>query len=49
MQKPNIIIALDIGSNFIRILAVAKKPDEEEFEILSQGQEISSEIGRAHV
>lgn len=49
MAKQHIITALDIGSSFIRIFAVAKKQDSNEFEILSQWQEPSSGVRRGVV
>ena len=41
MAKPHIITGLDIGSGYIKLLSVSKKPGEDNFEILSQLQEPS--------
>jgi len=49
MPKQPIITALDIGSSAIRILAVARKSNEQDFEILSQRQKISSGVRRGVV
>lgn len=49
MSKPYIITALDIGSGSVKILAVAKKPGEINFEILGQEQEFSSGIRKGVV
>jgi len=49
MPRPYIINALDIGSSSIKLLSVAKKPGEEEFEVLGQGQETSSGVRKGVV
>lgn len=49
MAKPYIINALDIGSGFIKLLSVAKKPGESDFEILSQEQSVSSGVRKGVV
>jgi len=49
MPKPYIITALDIGSGSVKILAVAKKPGEADFEILGQEQRFSSGIRKGVV
>jgi len=41
MSKPYTIAALDIGSGFIKMLLVSKKPEGAGFEILGQREEIS--------
>jgi len=49
MAKPFIITALDIGSGCVKILSVSKKPGEEDFEILGQGEETSLGIRKGVV
>ncbi len=49
MAKPFIITALDIGSGYIKILSISKKPGEEDFEVLGQAEEISSGIRKGVV
>ena len=49
MAKPYIITVLDIGSSFIKILSVLKKPGEDDFEILGRSQAVSSGIRRGVV
>jgi len=38
MAKPYIVTGLDIGSGFIKILSVLKKPGEDDFEIIGYGE-----------
>jgi len=49
MAKSYIINALDIGSGFIKLISCAKKPGENDFEILSQQQQISSGVRKGVV
>ncbi len=49
MSKPYTIAGLDIGSGFIKMLLVSKKPEGEGFEILGQKQEISLGVRRGVV
>jgi len=49
MAKSRIITALDIGSGYVKLLSVAKKQGEADFEVLSQNQEISLGIRRGVV
>lgn len=49
MPKPHIITGLDIGSSSIKILSISKKPGEPDFELLGQGEEISSGIRKGVV
>lgn len=41
MAKPYIINALDIGSGFLKLVAISKRPGEEDFEILGFAKEPS--------
>ncbi len=49
MSKQSIITGLDIGSGTIKILSAFKKKGEENFEVLSESQEVSSGIRRGVV
>jgi cell division protein FtsA len=49
MPRPYIITALDIGSGFIKILSVSKKPGEPDFEVSGLAQEHSSGIRKGVV
>jgi cell division protein FtsA len=49
MPRPYIITALDIGSGFIKLFTVSKKPGEEDFEILSYNQRPSLGIRKGVV
>lgn len=49
MAKPYVISALDIGSGSIKLISVLKKPGEDDFEVLGQGQENSLGIIRGVV
>jgi len=49
MAKPYIITGLDIGSGFIKMLAISKKAGDEDFEILGFAQEPSAGIRKGVV
>lgn len=41
MPKPYIVTGIDIGSSAIKILSIAKRPGEEDFDVLGYGQKSS--------
>lgn len=49
MSRPHIINALDIGTNSVKLLSVAKKQNEDGFEVIGQEQELSAGVRRGVV